>query len=140
MFGHRSFLVLGGGVADIVSLLSGGHEILNCNFSFQQAVDDKGKATTKVYGGTIDVTVAQLPSQDMIEWGLQSRNYKDGVIVVLDNENIALEKVFFQNAACVGLEIDYTQKGDSYASTKLVIQAEKLIVGNGVDFDNEWTF
>ena len=51
MYGHRSFLVIGGGAADIVSLIKGGLEILSYKFSFQQGFDRKGKASTKVYGG-----------------------------------------------------------------------------------------
>jgi len=47
MFSHRSFLVLGGGAADIVSLIKGGLEISNCNFSFVQDIDNSGKATTR---------------------------------------------------------------------------------------------
>lgn len=140
MFSHRSFLVLGGGAADIVSLIKGGHEILNCNFSFQQGVDDRGKATTRVHGGTIDVTVSQLPSPDILEWGMKSRSYKDGVIVVLDAENMPVEKIVFENAACVDFEVDYTRSGDSYASTRMTIQAEVIIVGNGIDFLNEWNY
>ncbi|MDR3340653.1 MAG: type VI secretion system needle protein Hcp [Candidatus Symbiothrix sp.] len=140
MFGHRSFLIIGGGAADITSLIKGGHEISHCNFSFEQGIDYKGKITSRVYGGTLYVTLSQLPPTGVIEWALQSRKYTDGMIVVLDAENIPFEKILFQNAACVGMDVDYTQKGQSYTSTKLVIQAEKIIVGNGIDFDNEWTF
>jgi len=140
MFGHRSFLVIGGGAADIMSLIKGGHEILDCNFAFEQGVDERGKATTRVHAGTIQVTLSQLPPQQVIEWALQSRKYNDGIIVLLDAENIPLEKIIFQNTACVAMDLNYTQKGDSYATTKLTLQAETIIVGNGVDFTNEWAF
>ncbi|GHV52096.1 hypothetical protein FACS1894181_14890 [Bacteroidia bacterium] len=53
--------------------------------------------------------------------------------------NIPVEKILFKNAACMNLDIDYTQVGDSYVATKLEIQAEQLIVGNGINFTNEWT-
>ena len=43
MFGHRSFLVIGGGAADILSLVKGGYEILDCNFAFEQGVDARRK-------------------------------------------------------------------------------------------------
>jgi hypothetical protein len=132
--------MLGEGASDIVSLLKGGLEIAECNFSFNQAVDNRGKATTRVHAGTISLTLSQLPPNPVVEWALQSRNYKDGMIIVLDAENMPAEKIIFENAACIGFDIDYTQKGESYASTRLVIQAETIIVGDGVDFLNEWTF
>lgn len=139
MFGHRSFLVLGGEASDIVSLVNGGLEILECNFSFQQGVDDKGKATTRVLGGTISIILSQLPPAEIVEWALNSRKYKDGTIIMLDEENMPVEKIAFEQAACVHFDLNYMQKGDSYASTSLIIQASRLIVGNGVDFLNEWT-
>lgn len=140
MFGHRSFLMLGSDSGtDILSLMKGGYEILDCNFSFQQQIDHKGKATTKALGGTLNVILAQLPPKEVIEWGIESRKYMGGTIVMLNGENIPAEKISFENAACVHLEVNYIQDGDSYATTRLVIQAEKVIVGNGIDFDNEWT-
>lgn len=138
MFGHRSFLMLGSDAADIKNLINGGYEILDCHFSFHQKTDHKGKATTKVAGGTINLLLSQLPSQSIIEWGLESRKYNKGMIVLLDNENVPIEKIYFERGACIQFEVNYTQSGTSYATTKLVIQAEKLIVGNGIEFDNEW--
>lgn len=139
MFSHRSFLALDGNSTDIVSLTKGGLEISTCTFSFIQDVDDNGKATTKVYGGVIDVTISQLPPQNIVDWALDSRKYQSGVIVSLDSENLPLEKIYFENAACVDFEIEYSYLGSGYASTRFLIQAEKLTVGNGIDFNNEWT-
>jgi hypothetical protein len=139
MFGNRAFLVLGGGAADIVSLVKGGLEILNYDFVFQQGIDPKGKATTRVYGGSIDLTLAQLPPDNIIEWGLKSRKYEKGAIVLLDGNNMPVEKILFENAACINFEVKYAQKGEGYAATKISIQAETLIVGNGIDFHNEWS-
>lgn len=140
MFGHRSFLILGGGdAANIMSLIKGGYEILDCNYSFNQGVDDKGRATTKVHGGIINVALSQLPPDPIIEWALNSRKYLDGVIALVDAENIPLEKLIFSQGACVDMEIDYMQTGDSYIVTKLMILVGKLVVGDGIDFENEWT-
>ena len=140
MFGHRSFLMLGGGGASsIMSLIKGGYEILDCNYSFNQGVDDKGRVSTRVYGGVISVALSQLPPDPIIEWALQSRKYLDGVIALVDAENNPLEKLIFSQAACVDMEVNYIQTGDSYIATKLTILAEKLVVGDGIDFDNEWT-
>jgi len=138
MFGHRSFLVFGGGAADIISLIKGGYEISKCNFSFQQGVDQKGRASTRVYGGTINIVLPQLPPMDILEWAMQSRKYRSGVIVLVDNENIPLEKIFFNNATCIGLDIEYTEQGASYSTTSIVVQTENMIVGNGTTFASEW--
>lgn len=138
MFGHRSFLVLGGGAGDILSLVKGGFEISDYKFAFQQGIDQKGKATTKVYGGSVNLVLSQLPPQEIIDWGIDSRKYKDGAIIVLDTNNLPLERIIFQNAACIAFEVGFTDADNSYASTTLSIQAEKLIVGTGIPFENEW--
>ena len=141
MFGHRAFFKIGSdSAADIKSLINGGYEVLDCNFSFQQAIDRTGRATTRVYSGTLDVKLSELPKNDLIEWALDSRKYMDGIIIVLDPDNVPLEKVFFKNATCINFGIDYTLKGDSYTCTKLVVQSENMIVGDGIDFKNEWVY
>ena len=140
MFGHRSFLLLDSeSGANILSLIKGGYEISDFNFSFQQGIDDKGKATTKVHGGVINITLSQLPPQPIIEWGMQPKKYLDGIIVILDAENIPLEKIFFKKAACVDFEVSYTQSDESYSETHIIIQAKQLIVGEGIEFENGWT-
>lgn len=139
MFSHKAFLKIGDTSAtDFMSLVKGGYEISNCEFSFQQGFDDTGKASTKVHGGTIALTLPMLPPNVLIEWGLNSRKYNDGVIVTLNDENIPQEKILFTNAACVSLGIDYTQQGETYSFTKLVIHAETIVLEGDLTFDNEW--
>lgn len=139
-YGHRSFLVLGESSVDISSLINGGLEILDCDFSFHQGIDNRGKASTKTKGGVINVILSQLPSTEIIEWSLNTKKYKDGIIVILNEEQIPIEKIIFQNACCVNFSINYTQNNDSYAATRLKIVSEKITVGNGVNFDNEWIY
>ncbi len=75
---------------------------------------------------------------DILEWAMESRKYRSGVIVLVDNENIPLEKIFFNNATCIGFDIEYTEQGTSYSTTSIVIQTENMIVGNGTTFASEW--
>lgn len=139
MFSHKAFLKLGDfSGTDFLSLTQTGYELANCNYVFQQGIDEKGKASTEVYGGSISLTLPMLPPVVIVEWALNSWKYKNGVVVVLDDENMTQEKIMFENAACVSLDIDYTQKGKSYVFTRVEIRAERIILGNGVDFDNNW--
>jgi hypothetical protein len=140
MFGHRSFLVLGGGgPADIVSLIKGGYEILDCVYSLEQGIDERGKATTRVYGGSFDITLSQLPPRPIVEWVLNSRKYSDGAVIVLDEQNTPVSKILFEHATCTCFDINYMQQGSGYVATKLLIQAERVIFDDGIEFNNEWT-
>jgi hypothetical protein len=139
MFSHKTYLKIGDFTGtDFMSLIKGGYELANFEFSFQQGVDDTGKASTEVYGGTLSMTLPMLPPKVIIEWALDSHKYKKGVVVVLDEHNVPQEKILFDNAACISMGIDYTQKGESYIFTKVGLRAEKLVIGNGLDFDNNW--
>jgi hypothetical protein len=139
MFGHRSFLVIGGGgPVNIMSLIKGGYELANCEFSFQQGMDEKGQVQTEVIGGTIHVALPMLPSDEILLWGMKSKEYRDGMIVAVDEENKPMHKIIFNNAACIGLQIGYKRKGNAYASTLITIQAETIVVGTGVKFKNRW--
>lgn len=140
MFGHRSFLVLGSDASDLMSLMKGGYELLESEFYFEQGIDDKGKVSTRTFGGTIFAVIPQLPPDAIIEWGLKARDFKDGMLVTLNNENLPVEKVVFQHAACIELDVDYKQTGDSYAITRITIQAENMVVGDTVTFSNEWIY
>jgi hypothetical protein len=133
-------MIGGNSPADIKSLISEGYEILDLRFDFHQDIDRKGKATTRVYSGIFDIKLSQMPFKKHIEWALNSRKYSDGVIVMLDANNIPVEKFIFQNATCTRFGIDYTMSDKSYICTKMVIHAQKLIVGNGIEFNNEWVY
>ena len=143
MFGHRSFLMLGGdSSADIRSLENEGYEILKCSFSLEQGTQMNAKVSTRVYVIAIEVTLSQFPKKELLEWGINARNYKDGMIVLLDAENVSVEKIIFKNAACIRLELDYIQQGASYTSIHMMIQPEQLLLGTGNDitFTNEWNY
>jgi len=99
----------------------------------------KGKASTRVYGGTIDLMLSQPPPPPLIAWGIESRKYLDGAIVILDYDNVPIEKILFKNAACVEIEFDYILDGTDYSETRISIQAEQLVIADGIQFTNEWT-
>ncbi|PVZ13329.1 type VI secretion system tube protein TssD [Porphyromonas loveana] len=138
MFGYKSFLRIGTlEDASIKGLLSGGLELENCQYSFSQPMDSKGKAQGEVRGGSICMTFSNLPPDEIIDWMLNPRKYKDGTIVICGMNDEPLEKIVFTKAACTGLNLSYTRRGKSYAGTKITIHAQKLVVGSAM-LENEW--
>lgn len=139
MFNHKAYLKLGSTEGtDFMSLAKGAYELANFEFSFGQGVDIKGQPATEVQGGIIQVTIPNLPSNELIEWMLNSRKTKNGIIVMLDNENIPTQKIVFENAYCVGMNSSYIRQGKSFCSLDLTIAAERVALNSGVDFDNFW--
>lgn len=138
MFGHKSFLKLGSlGDASIMGLYKESYELESCSFGFSQGVNTDGKAQTNVRGGAISVTIPGIPSNEIIQWSLESHNFKNGTIVVCDSNDMPLEKIHLQDAACIGMEIVYSQKGSGYIATKLMIQTRSISVGE-TELNNHW--
>jgi hypothetical protein len=140
MFGHKSFLRIGIlNDSSIMGLYRSSYELEDCHFSFSQGVNTDGKAQTEVRGGTIHLTLANIPTNEILQWMLKSHKFEDGAIIICDENNAPLEKIFFLNATCVSLEINYVQAGKSYVNTKLILQAEKINVGDS-NLNNQWKY
>jgi len=111
MFGHKSFLRIGAlGDSSISGLYKDSYELENCHFSFNQGTNTDGKPQTDVRGGTLYLTYAGLPQDDMLRWILNPKKYEDGAIVICDDSDEPLEKILFEQAACTGLNIEYTHR------------------------------
>ncbi len=138
MFGHKSFLKIGElNDASIMGLYKESYELEHCSYGFSQGINVDGKAQTEVRGGTIHIGIPGIPPNDIIQWALDFRKYNNGVIVVCDDNDLPLEKIKFTDAACIGLEISYSQKGKGYTIAKLTLQARQINVGN-ITLDNRW--
>lgn len=138
MFGHKSFLRIGAlNDSSISGLYKDSYELESCNFGFSQGVDVNGKPQTEVRGGIIMVTYGNVPPQELLMWMLNSRKYEDGAIVICDENDTPLEKIVFEKAACVGLEVEYLQHGKAYISTKITLQSQKIKVGD-ISLENRW--
>ncbi len=141
MFGHRSFLLTGGtSESEIRALIGGGMELLSYNLSLERALDDKGKPQTEIFGGSVTATLSRIPPDDIIFWGLRPRVYKSGAILTVNEENQVIDRLIFKNAACIGMQINYMQRGQGYTSTRLLIQAEEIKLGrlSSATYKNKW--
>jgi len=139
MFGHKSFLRLGElSNSSIVGLYREGYELAKCSYVFSQGTNSDGKPQTEVHGGTINVSIPGLPPEDVILWMLTHRRYNDGTVVICDTNDIPLSKIHFKTAACVGMNISYSRKGQKYISTDLTLQARQITVGE-TTLNSRWT-
>jgi hypothetical protein len=138
MFGHKSFLRIGElSDSSISGLYRDSYELVNCEFGFSQGLDTNGKAQSEIRGGSIALTFANIPKDDMIEWMLKSSYLQNGAIVICDANNEPTEKILFEDAACIDMKINYTQKGNGFTTTQMILQARKIIVGE-TTLENNW--
>ncbi len=138
MFGHKCFLRLGQlNDSSISGLYRDSYELLSCNYSFAQGTDQNGKPQTDVKGGTIDVVYPNVPPTEFMIWMLKSGKLENGAIVICDANDVPLQKILFEDGACVALNVDYSQQGASFTSTSITIQVNKIKIGE-VQLENRW--
>ncbi len=140
MFGHKSFLRLGTFTdRSFWGLQNEGYELASFIHHFHQDVDQNGKVLSDVKGGTITVMIEGFPSQELIDWGIESRSYHSGEIVVVDSAGDSLEKIKFEQGACTFFKVHYINTGRAYCITKLVIEAREVKAGDEIELKRHWT-
>lgn len=140
MFGYKSVLQLVGGGQPTSSLASGGSaefELSDFSYEITQATDGVGKPQSEVQVGRMNLTFPNLPTNEMLEWMLLSRKYKNGVVVLYDIQEEPVQKITFLRAACVAMSVRYSESDENYCSTDLTIVAKGLQVGE-VEMENTW--
>ncbi|WP_068471609.1 type VI secretion system tube protein TssD [Saccharicrinis aurantiacus] len=138
MFGHKSFLRIGELTDGSISgLYTGGYELVSCRYSFGQGIDQKGQAQTEVRGGSIEINYGNVPPNELLEWMLKSNDLRNGAIVICDANDTPIEKIYFEDAACVDLKIKHIKKTHGYTACEFVLQARKIIF-ESTAHENRW--
>ena len=140
MFSYSSYLLLGALAQEGINipfLAKNGYELSVCNYSFSRAIDQKGEVQTKAHGGIITLCITGVPTDELIEWAMSPRIYKDGAIVFHSQEGGVAEKLKFYNTACINMNINFVDSGKSYTSCNLTLSAETLSIGS-VNLNNKW--
>ena len=119
----------------ITNALQGGYELQDCNYGFFQDIDSKGKPKTDVQGGIISVSMRELPTDEILRWSIDPKRFLSGVITLYDLKNIPVEKVFFEEGACINLGIGYAEE---FIATAFTISARRLRI-DGNRFEPGWT-
>jgi len=119
----------------ISGLLQNGYELQSCIYDFCQEITQKGKPNSDIQGGIISVRMNELPTDEVLGWGIDPKRFLSGMITLYNLRGIPVEKIFFEEAACVNLKIGYAGE---YVTTMLAISARKLRI-DAISFDPGWT-
>lgn len=139
MFGHKWFLKIGElADASVLGLKQSANELIHCSVSFHQGVDYKGQAQTAVRAGDIVLTYDGLPSKEVINWAMTSTKLYNGVLILCDSDEMPIDKIFFEDGACINMSVNYTNEGKSSIITQLRLQVRKLISGHET-LVQQWT-
>lgn len=120
---------------------SGDCEVVNCTFSFNQSIDDKGRPSSKVHGGVIRVTIVADENTSLVSWMLDPYKKDSGKITYkrIDQDS-TMKEVSFEDAYCVEYTENFDARGgnmDTSMTLTLTISADKITVG-GATLNNNW--
>jgi hypothetical protein len=107
-------------------------ELTAVSYSFERDIDENGDVTSPIEGGTIFLSMNAFPKDNLLEWGMKHRSFKNDIIETTGIDTgytIADEEIAFQDAACTNLKIIYEREHSTYFSTLLTISPRVVNFG-----------
>src|ERR1700761_9186891 len=115
------------------------YDVLNCSYALNRDVDSKGRPSSGVYGGTIDVEIESTEDTSIIE-AMVNNQFKPvtGTLQIKKSEEDAkMKEVDFQDAYIVKYAEGLNILGETPMSYKFTISARKISLGNAQHV-NDW--
>jgi len=113
-------------------------KVRHCTYSIHQNIDENGRPSSQVMGGTMQVEVESSDDTGLIDWMIDPTGKKSGKLEFskTDEEGV-LKTIEFEDAFLTS----YTESMDAISNApmteNLVLSAKKLTV-NGVSHENVW--
>lgn len=109
------------------------------DLDFKQDVDHKGNPDSSVYGGTITLTISDIPDDNINWWMMDAYTKHDGEFRFLMNDGSikegALLQIQFKDAYCLSYQKSISPEGAGVLTT-LTISPRYLRIGNE-EFENK---
>lgn len=114
-------------------------DVLATEYIFSRDTDKKGKVSSNVYGGRINITVESTEDTSIIEAMLNSqfKAIEGEIIFKKTNEDASMRAVGFKNGYIVYYKESLEVNGDTPMTINFTISAEEMSIGNAT-IDNRW--
>ena len=115
------------------------YDVLHCAYALNRDVDAKGRPSSGVYGGTIDIEIESTEDTSIIE-AMVNNQYKPitGTLLIKKSEEDAkMKEVDFEDGYIVKYSEGINIVGDHPTTLKFQISARKLKLGNAEHL-NDW--
>jgi hypothetical protein len=115
------------------------YDVLNCSYALNRDVDSKGRPSSGVYGGTIDLEIESTEDTSIVE-SMVNNQYKPvtGTLLVKKSEEDAkMKELTFEDGYIVKYSEGLSIIGDTPMTYKFTISARKLKLGNA-EHVNDW--
>lgn len=116
------------------------YEVLHCSYAFRRDVDAKGRPSSGVYGGTIQLEVASTEDTKIIEAMLNSKHKPTAGSVKFykrEEDGAVMKKLEFKDAYVIQYSESLDSVGSNPMTINFVLSAREVKIGTA-DHNNEW--
>jgi len=108
-----------------------GIAVIACNYSLSQSIDDKGRVSSKVYGGTVFLQVDSSGEEDskkLWEWMVDPDGKKATAKISFKNvdEEQTQKELELTDVYCVQYSESFTEQGSTPMTTSLTLTAKEI--------------
>ncbi|MDN5286869.1 MAG: type secretion system needle protein Hcp [Mucilaginibacter sp.] len=115
------------------------YDVLTCSYALNRDVDSKGRPSSGVYGGTIDIEIESTEDTSIIE-SMVNNQYKPiagTLLIKKSEEDSKMKELSFEDGYIVKYSEGINITGANPMSLKFVISARKLKLGSA-EHVNDW--
>lgn len=115
------------------------YDVLNCSYSLNRDVDHKGRPSSGVYGGTIDIEVESTEDTSIIE-SMVNNQYKPltgNLLIKKSEEDAKMKELSFEDAYIIRYSEGIRVNDQTPMSLRFTISARTLKLGNAQHV-NDW--
>lgn len=105
-------------------------EITNCEYNFQRNINSVGEPCSEIKGGTIKLSIVDLPSDILMIWMFDHTKRFNGEITIVNTKDKTLEQTYFENARCMDIHLNYKLERSIQTITNLTISSDSIRIGN----------
>jgi len=111
------------------------YHVLSCKYDLWQETSKLGEPKSKIKGGTINLTLSDLPDDELMAWIFDHAKFYNGEITIIDYDGETLNQIYFEEARCINFDLHYGLDTLFKPETRLVLNVQRIIAGN-VYFEN----
>jgi len=114
------------------------YDVIKCDYSIYREVDSKGRPSSNLYGGKINITVESTPDVTLIEkMSTQFKPNTGTITFKKGDEDSKMKELKWENGYIVGFEEGIQIVGEFPMLIKFTISAQKITIGDA-NFEQNW--
>jgi hypothetical protein len=113
-------------------------DVINCDYAFRRDVDSKGRPSSGVYGGSVNLTVESTDDTSIIESMVNQYKPIDGTITFKkSDEDAKLKELSWTKGYIINFQEKLDITGDEPMLIHFTVSAQEVKIGNA-DHKNDW--